>query len=59
MSNKKDQPSYLTIGFRASTPLIKELDQWCNSQTVPPSRSDVIKLAIAQFLQRQAEGKRR
>ena len=41
------------ITIRAPRAWREYLDQWCKSQPVPPKRSDVIKLAVTQFIDRQ------
>ena len=51
MANNGD--AYKTIGFRAPTEWLSQLDKWINSQPVPPARADVIKLAVIQFIDRQ------
>ena len=51
MANNGD--NYKTIGLRAPKEWLAQLDKWIASQPVPPARADVIKLAVAQFIDRQ------
>jgi len=41
------------ITIRAPRSWLEAIDKWCASQPVPPKRSDVIKLAVTQFIDRQ------
>ena len=49
------ETSHVNLTIRAPTGgWLSDLDRWRDAQPVPPKRADVIKLAVIQFLDRQA-----
>ena len=53
ISQATTEVAHENITIRAPKAWREHLDGWCKSQPVPPKRSDVIKLAVTQFIDRQ------
>jgi len=51
----QENSEWKNITIRAPHDWIADLDQWIKTQPVPPKRTDVIRLAVAQFIQRNEQ----
>lgn len=46
-----------TITIRITDEWLAKVDKWRNAQSVPPTRSDVIRIAVERFVSKAKEAK--
>lgn len=54
-----DKPSYVSLNMRVPAEWLEKLDQWRSEQLVAPSRVDVVRLAVLQFIDQHPTVKKR
>lgn len=55
MAVKHDTPEQESITIRVPKEWLERLETWRGKQAVPPKRSDVIRLAVIQFIKQHSK----